>query len=273
MEDLPPDRVAGSRRSSFTSVTEHRAVIRALQGPKAREILTPLVSDSTSRTEAMPHMSVREGFGLCGVPTRADARLLHRRARILPRSTVPADYGRAVWTRCGPRADPTASTALTAPRPCTCCRRRRASSSSAQETDGTVGRPTTFGLLRHWFFQGEASDFVGKRSLALSRSRGARRKQLVGSRHGGSERAPRRGRADRHRPGLPPTPMRCRPRFTSSYVSPARPDDRSSRSSPTAAPHGRDRPQSPRARLRPRDDPRARLRRRRAESASMLRDP
>jgi len=52
----------------LTSVTEQWAVI-AVQGPKAREILTPFVADIDLSAEAFPHMAVRTGH-ICGVPTR-----------------------------------------------------------------------------------------------------------------------------------------------------------------------------------------------------------
>ena len=64
----------------LTSTSEQWAVI-AVQGPKAREIIAPLVEGIDLSKEAMPHMSVREGR-ICGVPTRLFRDVVHRRARL-----------------------------------------------------------------------------------------------------------------------------------------------------------------------------------------------
>ncbi|TIV14020.1 MAG: sarcosine oxidase subunit alpha, partial [Mesorhizobium sp.] len=77
----------------LTSITEQWAVI-AVQGPKSRDIIAPLVEGIDMSDEAMPHMSVREGK-ICGVPTR-----LFRMSFTGERGfevNVPADYGEAVW--------------------------------------------------------------------------------------------------------------------------------------------------------------------------------
>ena len=77
----------------LTSITEQWAVI-AVQGPKSRDIIAPLVEGIDMSDEAMPHMSVREGK-ICGVPTR-----LFRMSFTGERGfevNVPADYGQAVW--------------------------------------------------------------------------------------------------------------------------------------------------------------------------------
>ena len=111
----------------LTSITEQWAVI-AVQGPRSREIIQPLVEGIDMSDEAMPHMSVREGT-ICGVPTR-----LFRMSFTGDRGfevNVPADYGKAVWEALWARAKSTAP-APTAPRRCTCCAPRRATSSSAR---------------------------------------------------------------------------------------------------------------------------------------------
>ena len=77
----------------LTSISEQWAVI-AVQGPKSREIIAPLVEGIDMSDEALPHMSVREGK-ICGVPTR-----LFRMSFTGERGfevNVPADYGQAVW--------------------------------------------------------------------------------------------------------------------------------------------------------------------------------
>ena len=55
-------------RVFLTSTSEQWAVI-ALQGPKAREVMAPLVSGIDLSPSAFPHMSIRIGQ-ICGVPTR-----------------------------------------------------------------------------------------------------------------------------------------------------------------------------------------------------------
>src|SRR5258705_326426 len=52
----------------LTSITEQYAVI-AVQGPKSREVIAPLVDGIDLGKEAFPHMSVRTG-AVCGVPGR-----------------------------------------------------------------------------------------------------------------------------------------------------------------------------------------------------------
>ncbi|MFT7755634.1 UNVERIFIED_CONTAM: sarcosine oxidase subunit alpha, partial [Salmonella enterica subsp. enterica serovar Enteritidis] len=86
----------------LTSTTEQWAVI-AVQGPKAREIIAPLVEGIDLSNEAMPHMSVREGR-ICGVPTRLFRMSFTGEAGY--EINVPADYGRAVWEAVYERGKP-----------------------------------------------------------------------------------------------------------------------------------------------------------------------
>ncbi len=64
----------------LTSTTEHWAVI-AIQGPRARDCVAPLVEGVDLASEAFPHMSVRDAR-VCGVRGAAHAGQLHRRARL-----------------------------------------------------------------------------------------------------------------------------------------------------------------------------------------------
>ena len=52
----------------LSSVTDQWAVI-AVQGPRARDVIAPLVTGIDMSTEAFPHMAVRQG-AICGVHTR-----------------------------------------------------------------------------------------------------------------------------------------------------------------------------------------------------------
>ena len=77
----------------LTSTTEQWAVI-AVQGPNARRVLEPLVSDIDLSAAAFPHMSVGRGK-ISGVPM-----LLFRvsfTGELGFEINVPADYGAAVW--------------------------------------------------------------------------------------------------------------------------------------------------------------------------------
>ncbi len=116
----------------LTSTSEQWATI-AVQGPKAREIVAPLVEDIDLSNEAMPHMSVREGR-ICGVPTRLFR--MSFTGELGFEVNVPSDYGRAVWEAIWERAEPHRAPAPTAPRRCTCCGPRRATSSSARKPTG-----------------------------------------------------------------------------------------------------------------------------------------
>ena len=78
---------------SLTSTSEQWAVI-AVQGPKAREIIAPLVEGIDLSPEAMPHMAIREGK-ICGVPTRLMR--VSFTGELGFEINVPADYGRSVW--------------------------------------------------------------------------------------------------------------------------------------------------------------------------------
>ncbi len=111
----------------LTSATEQWAVI-AVQGPKAREIIAPLVEGIDLSNEAFPHMSVAEGK-ICGVPTRLFR--MSFTGELGFEVNVPADYGQASWKRSGRRPSPWVP-ASTARKPCTCCAPKRATSSSAR---------------------------------------------------------------------------------------------------------------------------------------------
>ena len=64
----------------LTSTTEQWATI-AVQGPRARETIAPLIEGADLSNDAFPHMSLREAR-VCGVPNSAHAGELHRRARL-----------------------------------------------------------------------------------------------------------------------------------------------------------------------------------------------
>ncbi|MCA3649503.1 MAG: sarcosine oxidase subunit alpha, partial [Methylobacterium sp.] len=156
----------------LTSTTEQWAVI-AVQGPKAREIIAPLVNGIDLSKDAMPHMSIREGM-VCGVP----ARVMRVSFTGEPgfEINVPADYGRSVWEAVwaeGRKFDAVAygTEAMHV------MRAEKGYIIIGQETDGTV-TPDDLGL--NWAIGKAKKDFVGKRSLIRPDMVVEGRKQLVG---------------------------------------------------------------------------------------------
>ena len=156
----------------LTSVTEQWAVI-AVQGPKAREVLLPLVADIDLSAEAMPHMSVRQG-DICGVPTRLFR--VSFTGELGYEINVPADHGRAVWEAVWAQGRAHGMVAY-GTETMHVLRAEKGFVIVGQETDGTV-TPDDLGLAG--MIAKAKPDFVGKRSLARPDVVAAGRKQLVG---------------------------------------------------------------------------------------------
>jgi sarcosine oxidase subunit alpha len=156
----------------LTSTTEHWAVI-AVQGPRSREVIAPLVEGIDLSDAAMPHMSVREGR-ICGVPMR-----LFRVSFTGERGfeiNVPADYGRAIWEAVHAAGaahgiTPYGTEAMHL------LRAEKGYIIVGQETDGTA-TPDDVGL--GWAIGKGKKDFLGKRSLTRPALAAPGRKQLVG---------------------------------------------------------------------------------------------
>jgi sarcosine oxidase subunit alpha len=156
----------------LTSVTEQWAVI-AVQGPKAREILTPFVADIDLSTEAFPHMAVRTGH-ICGVPTRLFR--VSFTGELGFEINVPSDYAHLVWQALYSHGEslgiaPYGTEAMHV------LRAERGFVIVGQESDGTV-TPDDLGLAG--MIARSKKDFVGKRSLARPDLVAPDRKQLVG---------------------------------------------------------------------------------------------
>ena len=164
----------------------------AVQGPRARQVLAPLVAGIDLAPAALPHMAVAEG-SICGVPL-----LLFRvsfTGELGYEINVPADYGRAVWEAvcaAGQRYGITPYGTETMH----VLRAEKGYIIVGQETDGTV-TPDDAGLS--WAIGRKKPDFVGKRSLERATMKNPGRKQLVGLAHAGSRRRARGGRAARRR--------------------------------------------------------------------------
>lgn len=156
----------------LTSTTEQWAVI-AVQGPKAREILEPLVEGIDISNEAFPHMSVREGK-ICGVPTRLFRMSFTGEAGY--EVNVPADYGQAIWEAIWARAEPLGACAY-GTETMHVLRAEKGYIIVGQDTDGTV---TPFDASLGWAVSKKKTDFVGIRGLKRPDLIKEGRKQLVG---------------------------------------------------------------------------------------------
>lgn len=156
----------------LTSTTEQWAVI-ALQGPKAREVIAPLVEGIDLSREAFPHMAMREGR-ICGVPTRLFR--VSFTGELGYEINVPADQGRMVWEAIHAAGQkhgivPYGTETMHV------LRAEKGYIIVGQDTDGTL-TPDDAGL--GWAVGQKKPDFVGKRSLARPDMALPDRKQLVG---------------------------------------------------------------------------------------------
>jgi len=156
----------------LTSISEQWAVI-AVQGPKSRDIIAPLVEGIDLSDEVMPHMAVREGK-ICGVPTR-----LFRMSFTGDRGfevNVPADCGQAVWEALWAEGQKHGAAAY-GTEAMHVLRAEKGYIIVGQDTDGTV-TPNDAGL--DWAVGKKKTDFVGIRGLTRPDLVAAGRKQLVG---------------------------------------------------------------------------------------------
>ncbi|EHK74934.1 sarcosine oxidase alpha subunit [Sinorhizobium meliloti CCNWSX0020] len=156
----------------LTSTTEQWAVI-AVQGPKAREIIAPLVEGIDLSNEAFPHMSVAEGR-ICGVPTRLFR--MSFTGELGFEVNVPADYGQAVWEAIWARAEPLGACAY-GTETMHVLRAEKGYIIVGQDTDGTL-TPDDAGLS--WAVSKKKQDFVGIRGMKRPDLVKEGRKQLVG---------------------------------------------------------------------------------------------
>ncbi|CAN7384847.1 sarcosine oxidase subunit alpha [Rhizobium sp. LjRoot30] len=156
----------------LTSTTEQWAVI-AVQGPKAREILAPLVEGIDLSADAFPHMSVAEGK-ICGVPTRLFR--VSFTGELGFEVNVPADFGQAVWEAIWAQAEPQGACAY-GTETMHVLRAEKGYIIVGQDTDGTV-TPDDAGVA--WAVSKKKADFVGIRGLKRPDLMREGRKQLVG---------------------------------------------------------------------------------------------
>ncbi|MEE9375959.1 MAG: sarcosine oxidase subunit alpha family protein, partial [Rhizobiaceae bacterium] len=156
----------------LTSTTEQWATI-AVQGPMARDIITPLVSGTNISNEKFPHMSVVE-CKVCGVPARLFR--ISFTGELGFEINVPADYGREVWEAVWQRAKALRACAY-GTEAMHVMRAEKGYIIVGQDTDGTV-TPHDAGLT--WAVAKSKPDFVGKRGLTRPDLIAKGRRQLVG---------------------------------------------------------------------------------------------
>jgi len=156
----------------LTSTTEEWAVI-AVQGPKAREIIAPLVEEIDLDATNLPHMALAHGH-ICGAKLRLFR--VSFTGELGFELNVPADHGARVWQAI---YEAGVSHGLTAYGTETMhvLRAEKGYIIVGQETDGTV-IPADVGL--NWAINKKKPDFAGKRSLARAAMKAASRKQMVG---------------------------------------------------------------------------------------------
>ncbi len=156
----------------LTSTSEQWAVI-AVQGPKAREIIEPLIEDIDLSGDAMPHMSVRHGK-ICGVPTRLMKVSFTGEAGF--EINIPADYGPQVWEAIWERGQPMGLTPY-GTEAMHVMRAEKGFIIVGQDTDGTV---TPQDAAVGWAVGKKKTDFVGIKGLQRPDLVAKGRRQLVG---------------------------------------------------------------------------------------------
>ena len=154
----------------LTSVTEQWGVI-AVQGPKARDIVAPLIEGLDISAAAFPHMSIATGE-IAGVPMRLCR--VSFTGELGYEINVPANYARDIWELVEQEAGRHGGTVY-GTEAMHVLRAEKGYIIASQESDGTV-TPMDLG-----FGNGAAkADFVGKRALARPDMLKAGRLQLVG---------------------------------------------------------------------------------------------
>ena len=156
----------------LTSTTEQWAVI-AVQGPRARELLAPLVDGLDISATALPHMAVVQGT-LRGIPM-----MLFRvsfTGELGFEVNVPTDQGAAALDAIYEAGKAYGLTPY-GTETMHVLRAEKGFIIIGQDTDGTV-TPDDVGLT--WAIGKAKPDFVGKRALARPAMNSSDRKQLVG---------------------------------------------------------------------------------------------
>jgi sarcosine oxidase, subunit alpha len=156
----------------LTSTTEQWATI-AVQGPRARETIAPLIEGVDLSNGAFPHMSVHEA-SVCGAPCRLMR--VSFTGELGYEINVPSHLGRAVWEAAWREVQKRGG-CVYGTEAMHVMRAEKGYVIVGQETDGTVtladlGLDRAIGKIK--------KDFVGKRSLTRPDMLADNRKQLVG---------------------------------------------------------------------------------------------
>ena len=194
-----------------TSVTEQWATV-TVTGPRAREVLRPLVEGVDLDPAAFPHMTFRTGR-VAGVPARIFR--ISFTGELSFEVNVPAGYGLHVWEALVEAGRPHGLTVY-GTETMHLLRAEKGYIIVGQDTDGTV---TPFDLGMGWIVSRKKRDFVGRRSLFRSDMQRPDRKQLVGLRTEDPARVLEEGAQVVEDPNKP-VPMRMIGHVTSSYMSP-----------------------------------------------------
>jgi sarcosine oxidase subunit alpha len=154
----------------LTSVTEQWGVI-AVQGPKAREVIRPLVAGVDLASASLPHMGYAEG-SILGVPMRLFR--VSFTGELGYEINVPARFALGIWEKVHDAVAAVGGTAY-GTEAMHVLRAEKGFIIVGQESDGTV-TPGDLGLAT----SKAKPDFVGKRSLARPDMLKPDRPQLVG---------------------------------------------------------------------------------------------
>ncbi|MDP9198267.1 MAG: sarcosine oxidase subunit alpha family protein, partial [Pseudomonadota bacterium] len=196
----------------LTSTTEQWAVI-AVQGPRARQVLQPLVAGVDLAAAALPHMGVAQGV-ICGVPMTLFR--VSFTGELGYEINVPADRGPAVWEAVRSAGEAYGITPY-GTETMHVLRAEKGYVIVGQDTDGTV-TPDDAGL--GWAIGRNKADFIGMRSLARTAMKAPQRKQLVGLKTADSATVLEEGAQLVETAGQKP-PMQLLGHVTSSYFSAA----------------------------------------------------
>ena len=194
----------------LTSTTEQWAVI-AVQGPKARAVLEPLVEQADLSAAALPHMAMTRGL-VCGVPA-----MIFRvsfTGELGYEINVPADFGAEVW-RAVWEAGQAHGLCAYGTEAMHVLRAEKGYIIVGQDTDGTM-TPDDAGV--GWAVGKNKTEFVGMVSLRKPALRDPNRKQLVGLLTADPSHVLEEGSQITALPGQRP-PMKLVGHVTSSYYS------------------------------------------------------
>ena len=151
-----------------TSVTEQWAVV-AVNGPRAREVMSAVGTDIDLTKDVFPHMTFRDGL-VAGVPARL-ARVSFS-GELAFEIHVKSWHGAHIWDRLlSEGVSPYGTETMHV------LRAEKGYVIVGQDTDGTV---TPFDLGMDWIVNSSKGDFIGRRSFSRADTARKDRMQLIG---------------------------------------------------------------------------------------------